>query len=173
MKRFFGICFVISLGAFSCGKNSESSVDSQSIAASLLGSATIYSSCTGYYQSEINCSSTDVTAASICVDTEMDRIRDGISPKDQRKDENAALFYECFFGCNTAYNTASGCTKGTYASLTAYRSAQRSLSNQASVSWKECFDSCRRANNKIPPTKSPLSNIQLSFPSDPFGTGGL
>jgi hypothetical protein len=172
MKYYFKLGFLLILAFFlggRCNSKSDQTVDSQAIGGALLGSAPVYSTCLGYYQTEINCSKSDLAASSICSTSEMDRIRDGISPTAQRNDSNAALFYECFTTCNAAYNVSSGCIKGTYNTLSEYRSSQRSLLNNASIEWKSCFDSCRRVNNKIPPVGSGLEDLNLTFPSDPFG----
>jgi hypothetical protein len=163
------LALLFGLTGAGCSKSSDQIVDTQAIGGALLGSAPIYSACLGFHQTEINCTTGDQSASTICSTTEMDRIRDGISPSAQRTDANAALFYECFTTCNAAFNVSVGCIKGSFNSISAYRSSQRSLTSNASIEWKSCYDSCKRSNSKIPPIGSGLEDLNLSFPSDPYG----
>ena len=132
----------------------------------------VQGSCQRFFSSELTCVNTTDSTILSCNDTELTRWRNLISPSDNRNDTNLTYFFDCFLSCNVTFNTSSNCTKTSFASVSDYRTSQRNPQTDAFRSaaalWSTCMDSCRRVNGRVPPTSSPLSNLNITFTADPF-----
>lgn len=110
------------------------------------------SGCSGFWNSEQLCIKSPDSLSSVCSDSELTRVKNGIEPSDKRTDKVLEAFYNCWMNCNLIFNASdSDCLNAKLFSTTkSYRDAQKAAKTQSSLNWGFCVEKCNSGKSNDP-----------------------
>ena len=123
------------------------------------------SSCFHFAATENTCIVVSDSRSTVCSDSELTRLKNGIQTTDKRTDSILIGFLGCWKNCALLFNaTNSVCTSSKYPTTKTYRDAQKSTSTTASAAWGGCMTTCNNGNSE----EIGLEGTGATYPTQPF-----
>ena len=120
--------------------------------------------CFNFASTESTCIVAD-GQSTVCSDSELTRIKNGIQTSDKRTDSILIGFFNCWRNCAFLFNASNSiCTGSKYPTTKTYRDAQKSTSNTASAAWGTCMTTCNNGNSE----ETGLKGTGATYPTQPF-----
>jgi hypothetical protein len=127
--------------------------------------STTQASCFNFTSTESTCIVLPDSQSTVCSDSELTRLKNGIQPSDKRTDSILIGFFGCWKNCALLFNaTNSTCTGSKYPTTKTYRDAQKSTSTTASAAWGTCMTTCNNGNSE----ETGLKGTGATYPTQPF-----
>ncbi len=127
--------------------------------------STTQAACFNFASTENTCIILSDSQSTVCSDSELTRLKNGIQPTDKRTESILIGFFGCWKNCAFLFNaTNSTCSGSKYPTTKTYRDAQKSTSTTASAAWGTCMTTCNNGNSE----ETGLKGTGATYPTQPF-----
>ena len=121
--------------------------------------------CFNFASAESTCIIAADSQSTVCSDSELTRLKNGIQTSDKRTDSILIGFFNCWRNCAILFNASNSiCMGSKYPTTKTYRDAQKSTSNTASAAWGTCMTTCNNGNSE----ETGLKGTGATYPTQPF-----
>lgn len=167
LSLVIGIAVFIGLLNCTAKKRTYSQADQQIITYLLQNKQNIpgISGCLDFIAIENYCINIPDTSLVSCSESNINRIKQGIQPENQRIEEVLNAFFSCWKECNTIFNSNEpSCSGSKFQTTKQYRDAQKLASLTSSVTWGICMDKCNNGKSE----NETLKRSRATYTGTPF-----